>query len=176
MLTRQQTIRLFPITQDDPGPKNFIYRGYPGKNPIDIQLIESNEHPLVEDDFHANRYYRPISTDFPTIDSLLLIHPPDSPPVLLTFRITRNEKEHDVNEVGLQRINELKSTEDAQNARLYFMVVTPEDVEPEIEVPKAYFGMRDNKELPVKKFQVFNYPVSVDVLLPEQSASDPSHT
>ena len=76
----------------------------------------------------------------------------------------------------MQRIDELKSTEDTRNARLYFVVVTPEDVEPEIKVPKAYFGMRSNKKLPIEKFQVFNYPVSVDALFPEQSASDPSHT
>ena len=67
----------------------------------------------------------------------------------------------------MQRIEELKSTEDAQNAHLYFMVVTPEDVELEIKVPKAYFGMRSDKKLPVEKFQVFNYPVSVDALFPE---------
>ena len=76
----------------------------------------------------------------------------------------------------MQRIDELKSTEDAQNARLYFVVVTPEDVELEIKVPKAYFGMRGDKKLPVGTIQVFNYPVSVDALLPEQSVSDPSHT
>ena len=171
LLTRQQTIRLFPITQDNPGPKNFIYRGYPGENPIDLQLIKSDEHRLLEDEFHANRYYRPTSTNFPTIDSLLLIHPPDSPPILLAFQITRNKKEHDVNEAGLQRIDKmikkLKSTEDTQNARLYFVVVTPEDVEPEIKVHKAYFGMTGNEKLPVEKFQVFNYPVSVDALFPE---------
>ena len=171
LLTRQQTIRLFPITQDNPGPKNFIYKGYPGENPIDLQLIKSDEHPLFEDEFHANRYYRPTSTNFPTIDSLLLIHPPDSPPILLAFQIARNKKEHNVNEAGLQRIDKmikkLKSTEDTQNARLYFVVVTPEEVEPEIKVHKAYFGMTGNEKLPVEKFQVFNYPVSVDALFPE---------
>ena len=64
-------------------------------------------------------------------------------------------------------IKKLKSTEDTQNARLYFVVVTPEDVEPEIKVHKAYFGMTGNEKLPVEKFQVFNYPVSVDALFPE---------
>ena len=42
LLRKQQKIRLFSIIQDHPGPKGFLCKGYPGRNPVVFQLIGSN--------------------------------------------------------------------------------------------------------------------------------------
>ena len=167
LLTRQQTIRLFPITQDLLGPKNSIYKGYPGENPIDLQLTGSDEHPLVEGDhLHTDHYYRPKPTSFPTINSLLLIRPPDSPPTLLAFQIARNIKAIHVDEDGLCRIDNLDLP---PHTRKYYVVATPEDVQPEIKVPMACFRIEDGTPQnfpPRKVFSLFHYPVRMDALFP----------
>jgi len=76
LLKMPQTIRLYPIGQTT-GTKNFIYTTYQKKHPVDILLPGLSEHTLVHgDNFYPNRYYRPRSTNYPTVDSLILIPPP----------------------------------------------------------------------------------------------------
>jgi hypothetical protein len=159
LLWKKQTIRLFPIIQDSSGPTNCIYKGYPGTNAKKLKLPRSNEHPFVEGDvFHANCYYRPRSTSFPAIDSLLLIRPRCSLPILLMFRITQDTEEH-VSEEDLRRIDSLGLS---PITRKYYVVVTPTGVKPEIMVPKAYRGRDGGTKLSDRVFRVFNYSVSVD--------------
>jgi hypothetical protein len=89
LIAEQQTIWIFPITQGDSRSANYIYKDYPGENAVDLQLTGSQEPLAMEDGFTTNHYYRLQPTNFLTIDSLLLIHPPnDSPPILLMFGIT----------------------------------------------------------------------------------------
>ena len=166
LLAVQRAIRIFPITQAEAGSVNYIYKDYPGENAVDLQWTGSQEEPLdLEGEFIANRYYRPTSTNFPAIDSLLLIHPPDkSPPILLMFQITRNTNEHDVNLGGLQKVDELGLQ---PNTRKYYVVVTPEGVQPKISVPKKYHKVEGVKpQLPENVLHVFNYPIHRDELFP----------
>lgn len=165
LLSRKRTIRLYPVFRGPSRSNQSIYKGYPGENPTDVQLARSDEYPLVEGGgFHVNRYYRPESTDLHSIDSLLLVHPPDVPPVLLMFRIIGSEKEHDVNEDDLRRIGELDL---AEGTRMCYVIVTPEGVEPEIKVPR----MVDEGQLSDNMFQVFNYPVPLSEVFPSSLSS-----
>ena len=92
LLRMSQTVRLFPIAQDTPGPTNFIYNGYPGTHPINFELAALDECPSGQRDaFYANRFHRPTSTNYqrPAADPRLLIQPDDSkPPILLMFQMT----------------------------------------------------------------------------------------
>jgi len=162
LLRSQQTILLFPILRDGPRPKNFVYNYCLEQNPMDLRLRDSDESPLVEGGgFYVNTCHRLTSPEFPGIDSLLIVHPPNgSPPILLIFSIAHNAKVHDVSEEGFRRINNLGLSPDT---RMYYVVVTPECIEPEIRIPEGYF-MKGREKAPGK---VFNYPIPMNVLLPE---------
>ena len=164
LLRSQQTIQLFPVTLHSSEADDFIYKGYSRKTPTDLQLPESDEDTLVKGcDFYANRYYRLVSADFPEVHSLLLICPPDgSSPLLLIFHITRTAKAHDASEETLRSIDNLDLPKDT---RKYYVVVTPEGVEPEVRVPRSYFGRRGRTKLRDKVLRVFTYPVPFKVLL-----------
>lgn len=118
-----------------------------------LQLAVSQEHRLTKgDQLHINHYYRPSAPSFPTIDSLLLVHPFGKlSPILLTFQITRDEEEHRVNEEGLRRIGELVFP---PATRRYHVVVTPRGMEPRVKVPNGCF----------KRVNVFHHPVDDDAL------------
>lgn len=161
VLREKRTIQLFPITQDHPGPVNFIYTGHSREKPIDIHLAGSDEHLLVEKgELYTNRYYRPKPVDHPAVDSLLLVHPPGSPPILLMFQITRKVEEHGANEGDLCRINNLDLPE---ITRKYYVAATPEDIEPKIKIPRGYDGTGAAR-LPDAVLRVLNYPVSLGTL------------
>jgi hypothetical protein len=165
LLRRQQTIRLFPI-RGRPGTTRFLYDGYTAskENPTDLQLAESDEYPLVEGDrLRMNRYYRLDSIDFPATDSVLLIHPPGEPsPILLMFQMTRNKREHNVDEEGLGKIDDLRLP---RHTRRYYVVVTPEGIQPQIKVPPACFEGRGRRGIsPDELFPVFHCPVRRNAL------------
>ena len=114
-------------------------------NPIrltyqDLQLPQSEERPLDKGGrVCIGRYYRLQATDASTINSLFFFNPPGkSSPILLAFQITRDEECH-INEETLRRIDGLDLSPHT-NVRKFFVVVTPDDIQPKIEVPNALFG------------------------------------
>ena len=135
---------------------------------MELQLPESSEGTLVEGgDFRMDCYYRLASANFPEIDSLLLICPPDgSPPILLMFRISRTDEVYNVSEDTLRHIDNLRLP---RGTRKYYVVVTPGGVEWEVRVPGAYFGRRGRTKLRDKLLQVFAYRVPVNVLFRDYS-------
>jgi hypothetical protein len=177
VLMQAQAIQVFPI-RGRRAKGNLIYTNCAAseerQNPMNLQLAESAEHSLVEAGvLETNCYYRLGSKTFPTIDSLLLIHPPNEPsPILLMLRITLSRTEHDVNEKGLGKVNDLQLP---SGTRRYYVVVTPEDIHPKITVPMKYFqdeeqqvtsGHEDGDEdmLADSLFPVFHYPVRMKEL------------
>ena len=150
-------LKLFPLALGRAAsPKNDFYSDYSTSHKQQrlqsYWLIASEEHPLREGiQLEINHYYRP-GKNFPSIDSLLLIHPEgDKPPILLMFQITRNKEKHDVKPSDLERVRGLGLPE---GTREYYVVVTPLGREPKIEVPKGYFG----------GVEVFHHPVDRDSL------------
>ena len=169
LLRSQLTIRLSPIVRDAFDPTDFI-GCFLERTPMDLQLPNSHERTLVEGgEFHMNCYYRLGSADFPGIDSLLPICPPDgSPPVLLMFRITSGTVTYDMIEEGFRKIDNLGLS---PNIRKYYVVVTPESVNPRMRVSGEYSREGWGKVLG-KVSRVFNYPVPADVLFPENESHD----
>ena len=173
-LAEKRTIRLFPI-QGRPADAKFVYNCYAasaarsgGEN---FSLTRSEEYELVEGgELKKGRYYRPKPINFPAIDSLRLTHTRSESPILLMFQITRNQKELDVSLGGLRRIDELHLP---PNTRKYYVVVTPEAMQPNITIPRVYIekgGMprekgkqkakqADESPGPEEAFPVFHYPV-----------------
>ena len=160
LLRRGTVINLLPIGGESANT-DFIWKDYTatkkGENPTVILLTPSEEYSLGEKARPVvGHYYRPRAADFPTIDSLLLVHPP-SESLLLAFRIMRDGTEDDVNEQGLRRIGELDFS---WNTRRYY-VVTPRGVQPQMTASLEHFK---DKGDPGKVFPVFHCPVSVDTL------------
>lgn len=156
------SLKLFPLgrshaTSEDLDVYNDYTASHKDESPKVLHLAVSEDHPLGEGiRLQIDRYYRP-PQNFPTIDSLLLIHPADEPsPILLMFQITRNKRKHDVKKCGLDRISKLKFP---SNTRRYYVAVTPLGIEPKIEVPKG----------PFKEVGVFHHPVSNDTLFPRST-------
>ena len=140
---------------------NYIYETPTAPDQTTVHLAVSTEVDIVEAtkaQLKRNQYYRPESTTFPAIDSLLLIPTPNGDPtdVLLMFQITRNRTDHDVNQKGLEWLGRLKLP---SNTRKYFVVVTPEGIHPKITAPIKYFedagmgGVEPDEAFPV--FQSF---------------------
>lgn len=146
LLRRQQHIRVFPI-RGRRVKANFVYDDYTSakNNPTELQLADSTDLDLVEKaKLEKGHYYRPISTNFPGIDSLLLIHPPgELTPILLMFRFTRNEIELDAKLRGLGKIDELGLPSDT---RRYYIVVIPEGIHPKITIRTSYFKEGQDKD------------------------------
>ena len=165
LLRRRQTICLFPITRTNPGSVNFIYKGYTRENPMDLRLPGSDQYSLSEGagSFVGNRYHRLEAAKFPTISSLLLVQPPGGLPlILLMFRIIQDPGEYDVNEEDLRRTDHLHLP---PATRKYYVVVTPREIEPTINVPREYSGGGSGTApLSDGLFQVFNHPVPMHTL------------
>jgi len=141
LLATDQILRLFPILCHL-AVANVTYSDYAAsiakKNPIELQLSPSPKVRRLVDKakLKARYYYRPKTSNFPTIDSFRLIYPPNEPPILLAFQITRNKKGHDAKMRNLRRIAKLVSP---SGVRLYLVVVTPRTIRPIIMVPVEYF-------------------------------------
>ena len=130
-----------------------------------IRLPKSREHPPVEADvLLENLYYLPGTSNFPAADSFIVIRPsPDSDPILVICQITLNTKSHDVNKTGLLRIHKLKLP---ANTRMYYVVITPEGVEPKITIPKGCFEMKGKGKLGDDIIRAFNYAIPEDKVFP----------
>jgi hypothetical protein len=88
----------------------------------------------VDTPLGVDTYYRPRSTEFPTIDSWLLVQPtPQSRPILI-FQIVLNTEKHGVNKSGLDITKKLVTADTEK----YLVVVTPERVQPKITVSREY--------------------------------------
>jgi len=168
LLRQGNSIQLFPVGRRGSASKlNYFYCNYTaseqGKDQKVFQLSASEEHLLNEEvQLRVGHYYRPQTSNFPTIDSLFLVHPPGGPsPILLMFQMTRNKKEHDVNEGGLCRIEAMDLP---RNTRKYYVLVTPRDIQPKIKAPKVYLKAGRKSRKFDKDFQVFHLPVDPDTL------------
>lgn len=173
LLKQGISIRLFPISRRGSKSKvNEIYDDYTAskqrENQKVLQLTASEGHLLDEKvQLVAGHYYRPEPTNFPTIDSLSLIHPPGEPsPILLIFQISRGEEVHNVNEAGLCKIERMGLP---QGTRRYYVLATPDDIYTQVKAPMVYpkEGQKTKKFSDV--FEVFHWPVDTDQLFP------PSH-
>jgi len=184
LLQRQRNIQLFPV-RGSFATKNFNYNCYIASqersDAMNLCLFDSAEVPLTEG-CHVEKecYYRPRSTNFPTIDSLVLVHPHGEPsPLLLTFQITETRDQYGVNPDGLLKIRDL-----APGARKLYVVVTPENIHPTIVVPGSLLsGIGEQKVSAIKavfvdkvekvmheEFPVFHYPVRMKELFPPRRA------
>jgi len=159
LLRRKQTLKLFPILRSsNRGSVNLIYDNYTAtsgrKSAKTFKLRASAEYPLMEGvRLDNNHYYRSEASNFSAIDSLLLICPAlCKPPVLLMFQMTLAKEVHEVKLRGLQKVDDLDIFPGAQR---YYVIVTPEKIQPKITVPIEYF---EGKEVD-KTLKVFHYPV-----------------
>ena len=137
-----RTIQLFPIRRSSLGPVNVIYRDYNASrqrlDPTPLTLHASPDCLFREgEQLTSGKYYRAPKVNFPAVDSLFFIEPPDEPsPILLMFQITQNHSEHDANSLGLDAVGRLVPP----NTRKWYVVVTPVDIEPGIKVARKYFS------------------------------------
>jgi len=171
-LLEGRTIDLFPIIGHlSSQRKNFIYDDYTAtRNKTDrkeVDLHNLKEHIVtdeVETPLQYNTYYRPRNTNFPAVDSWVLIQPnPQEPPIFLAFQITTNVDSHDAKRKGLDKVDKLGIPDDAHR---YLVVLTHTGAEPKIIVPMKYLVAKfpragDNYSV---KFPVFHYSVDNDVL------------
>jgi len=162
LLSQGYSINLFPLRNPGRGIKNDVYSDYSDshkeRTKKHFRLAKSPEYPLAGGIVPVvDRYYRLGAKNFATIDSLLLIHPPEhSSPILLMFQITRKRDGHDVKEAGLDMIDTLKLP---PNTLTYYVAVTPDGIEPPIQVPKGRF----------EDVHVFHHPVPQSTLFPHAS-------
>ena len=141
LLRTERTLQLFPILPRR-ARTNIVFDGYAASkariDPIEFQLTRSEEHLLVEGaELVMNHYYRPESSDFAAVDSVLLIHPPGEPPILFMFHVTRNETKSGTSLAGLGKVDIFGVP---PGTRRYLVIVTPESIHPSIAVPLKYFG------------------------------------
>ena len=141
VLRTEGILRLFPI-HPRRGETNVIFDDYAaskaGSNLTEFQLASSEEYPLVEGDgLVMNHYYRPESSNFAAVDSVLLIRPPSGSLILFMFQMTRNKAKPSTNLEGLWKVGGLGVP---PGTRRYLVIVTPENIYPSITVPLEYFG------------------------------------
>ena len=171
LLRKEQEIRVLPLTPAGPrrrGPITSLDKRKTPKSPPHLRLPSSDEQSLAGG-LSTGSYYRPKSANFPTIDSLLLArYEHTRRDVLLLFRIAYTTEKINVSKDSLRGIDELVLPQ--INTTKWYMVVTPEGVEPKVKVPFAYFGMEGGGFPHGKGISLFHYPVPADVLfLPNQS-------
>ena len=154
-------MKLFPIGRTRSTSTKFdVYNNYTNfhneRNAEHFQLAESQEETLGEGiKLKVNQYYRPTAPNFPSIDSVLLIHPANSSPILLMFQFTRRKDEYDAKEDGLNQVDGLRVP---RGTRKYLVVVTPSGREPQIRSPKGRF---ENEHV-----LVYHHPVQRRTLFP----------
>ncbi len=161
LLTQGYPMSLFPIGRTRSTSTKFdVYNNYTNfhneRNAEHFQLAESQEETLGEGiKLKVNQYYRPTAPNFPSIDSVLLIHPANSSPILLMFQFMRRKDEYDAKEDGLNQVDGLRVP---RGTRKYLVVVTPSGREPQIRSPKGRF---ENEHV-----LVYHHPVQRCTLFP----------
>ena len=135
------TLILTPIVAHFSGKDvNVIYDDYKDTTEPDTRQIilgPLEAVPLTDGmTLSPGCYYRPQISNFPSIDAVVFLPSSgDQPPVFIIFQFTCNVEKHPIKKVGLERINKLVIP---PNAEKLLVVVTPEDVEPKITVPRTY--------------------------------------
>ncbi|KAF9779874.1 hypothetical protein BJ322DRAFT_347597 [Thelephora terrestris] len=127
LLPTKQTIKLSAISGHS-AQRNFRFDLYNQSNdPTVLDLPASDTQELNDEiaKLEENCYYRPKSTNYPAIDSLLLIQSQQSH-ILLMFQFTRAQKSHDANLRVLQSLDRLqlppgtKSISRREECSMYF--------------------------------------------------------
>jgi len=175
-LLKSRVIDLFPIIgRLSPTGKDFIHDDYTAtrgnKVGMRVALRDLKEHIIIDEigtRLEFNTYYRPRNTNFPVIDSWVLIQPnPQEPPIFLAFQIITDVGSHDAKRRGLDKMDELGIPEDAQR---YLVVLTPTGARPKITVPmdclktKLPGATHDHGVT----FPVLHCPVDCDALFPQE--------
>ena len=97
-------------------------------------LPKSEELVFIDEpntSLEVGTYYRPRSTNFPTIDSWLLVRlARQELPVLFAFHISPSNDTCDVDRSGLARVGKLVDAD----TRKYLIIVTPTGVQPKMTV------------------------------------------
>ena len=178
LLRRGDSIPLF-LVRGRVAETEFIFDDYTAskeKKPHRIFQLPESEEYFLDEPTHpgVGRYCRTRPANFATIDALFFVRPPGEPsPTFFALQFARVE-ERDVKENELRRIIQLGHswTPDIET-RAYFVVVTPDDVQPKITVPKTSFGDKGGKvtgeESLDRLFRVFHFPISRKKLFPSRN-------
>ncbi len=161
LLRQGYLMSLFPISRTRSTSTKFdVYNDYTNshneRDAEHFQLAALQEEALDEGiELKVNHYYRPMATNFSTINSVFLIHPANSLPILLMFQITWRKDEYDAKDGGLNQVDGLRIP---PGTRKYLVVVTPSGGEPKIQSPKGRF---ENEHV-----LVYHHPVQRRTLFP----------
>ena len=140
-------LQLYPI-HGNSATKDFLYNDYgatirrEGGQSFWLAPSEAYQFDVEEMNeivIEKNRYYRPKTRNFATIDSIFLYDPLGADPVLFMFQITQAKGGHDTKPKGLILMDGLKLLPKYNNVRRIYVVVTPELTYPKIAVPKDYY-------------------------------------
>ena len=170
LLCRGGPIGIFPIGGHvAEGEATLLYddnsASQEGRNKTVIHLPQSS-HILLDDEddtsLHVDNYH---SLEPPaesgSINSFFPVRfPGDRLPILLIFRMVRNEMELGVDDASLQYIERLELP---QGTRRCYVVVAPQGTPLRVKVPRVCFLGREKKTRnPDEIFPVFHYPVRLD--------------
>jgi len=160
-LQEGRTLEILPILSSSQlrGGKHlkYVYDKYVDdrKTMLRFTLPVLQQYRVNKDTRHTHElhvYYRPQISNFASVDSWVIVKPnPEEPPIVLAFQMTINKKEHDAKPIGLDRLRALVP----EDAQVYYIVITPEEVTPEINVSADYLtaaflnGRNVNKAFPV---------------------------
>lgn len=128
LLQEERHIDLFPICSVPVDRENIIHKDY---SATDSTMIGKSFTLPKSKGFCFDKppTSLEVGTNYPTIDSLLLVQPtPQEPPILLVFQITTSKDEREANETGLDMVDKLAAA-DTEN---HLVVVTPKGVQPKI--------------------------------------------
>ena len=143
-LQEGRTLEIFPIlaSSEVQGAKHlkYVYNRYTDNVRQRQQFIlpRLDLCPVDKDTQRTHElgvYYCSRSPTFPSVDSWVLVQPnPREPPIVLAFQMTINKKEHDAKPSSLDWLRMLVPLD----AKVYHVILTPEAVEPEINVSADY--------------------------------------
>ena len=161
------TLNLFRILSHRTSQgKNYIYDDYAATN--NQVVSEQYTLPKLEESIVTvetkttdkfNTYCCHHSSNFPSIDSWVLVERSPKPPILLAFQITVARGSHDAKKVGLERLDKLAPA----GIRKHLIVFTPEKATPQIFVTTDYLTTaRLNGEDADTAFPVSHCPVVSD--------------
>ena len=107
LLGAGRAIEMYPVRGHIVGA-NVAYSDYAAtqnrNHPLHFKLVESGENILPDAQaavLKKNVYYCPESKNLPGIDSWFLYEEGDKTPIILIFKVTQAETDHDVNVDGL---------------------------------------------------------------------------
>ena len=133
-LRKKRTIRPFPIVSSNEGVCDVGEVCATGTEVVQEKFSLPKSEELVFTDepdtpLEVGTYYRPRSTNFPTIDSWLLVRlARQELPVLFAFHISPKKDTCDVDRSGLARVGKLVDAD----TRKYLIIVTPTGVQPKV--------------------------------------------